>query len=75
MRGQYERYLMAELSNLEEGEPLIDLAAATVEDEDDPEKEKYLDSMFGLVGEGLVDTGQSRSSFILHRRKLRSVSW
>ena len=55
MRGQYERYLMAELSNLEDGEPLIDLTAASVEDEDDPEKEKYLDSMFDLVGEGLVE--------------------
>lgn len=55
IRGQYERYLMAELSNLEDGEPLIDLAAASVEDEDDPAKEKYLDSMFDLVGEGLVE--------------------
>ncbi len=55
MRGQYERYLMAELSNLEEGEPLINLTASGVQDEDDPAKEKYLDSMFDLVGEGLVE--------------------
>lgn len=55
MRGQYERYLMAELSNLEAGEPLIDLAAAAIEDEEDRAKEKYLDAMFELVGEGLVE--------------------
>ena len=28
IRGQYERYLLAELSNLDEGEPLIDLELA-----------------------------------------------
>jgi mono/diheme cytochrome c family protein len=55
IRGQYERYLMSELSNLEDGEPLINLSAADVEDEGDPAKEKYLDSMFDLVGEGLVE--------------------
>ena len=70
MRGQYERYLMAEISNLEDGEPLIDLSAAEVEDQDDPEREKYLDSMFDLIGEGLVedvverwvDTDENRTS-------------
>ena len=55
IRGQYERYLITELSNLEDDDPLIDLAAADIADEDDPAKEKYLDSMFDLVGEGLVE--------------------
>ena len=60
MRGQYERFLMAELSNLEQGEPLINLAPVRDAGEIDtgsPDRatEKYLDSMFSLIGEGLVE--------------------
>jgi mono/diheme cytochrome c family protein len=73
MRGQYERYLMEELSNLDSGEPLVrieladryrQLAAIEVRDSDqsrefDDIQERYLDSMFSRVGE-LLDDSVSR---------------
>jgi len=69
LRGQYERFVMAELSNLDEGEPLIDLELAkkfhelsaieepTEEQEEELEEveENYLDSMWGIVGERLME--------------------
>ena len=69
IRGQYERYLLAELSNLDEGEPLIDLELAqkyhqlaaieqpTEEQEEELEEveEEYLDTMWGIVGERLME--------------------
>ncbi len=69
IRGQYERYLMAELSNLEDGQPLIDLelakqyhrlAAIEQPSEDQQEQleeveEEFLDTMWGIVGERLME--------------------
>ena len=74
IRGQYERYLMAELSNLDEGEPLIDLTVAkkfrelsaiedpteSQEEELEEVEESYLDSMWGIVGERLIEDVISR---------------
>ena len=74
LRGQYERYLMAELSNLDEGEPLIDLTVAkkfhelsAIEEPSDSQEEEleeveesYLDSMWGIVGERLIEDVISR---------------
>ena len=74
IRGQYERYLMAELSNLDAGEPLIDLTVAkkfhelsaiedpseTQEEELEEVEESYLDSMWGVVGERLIEDVISR---------------
>lgn len=74
IRGQYERYLMAELSNLDQGEPLIDLSLAkkyhelsaiqqpNEEQEEALEEaeENYLDTMWGIVGERLMEDVISR---------------
>ena len=74
IRGQYERYLMAELSNLDKGEPLIDLELAekyfqisAIEDPDEEQEEEqeeveeeYLDTMWGVVGERLMEDVISR---------------
>jgi len=74
IRGQYERYLMAELSNLDKGEPLIDLELAqkfhklaAIEEPNEEQEEEleeveeaYLDIMWGIVGEGLMEDVISR---------------
>jgi len=74
IRGQYERYLMAELSNLDKGEPLIDLELAQnyhklaeIEELDEEQEEEleeveeaYLDTMWGIVGERLMEDVISR---------------
>ena len=74
IRGQYERYLMAELSNLEGGEPLIDLELAQEyhrlaaieepneeqEEELEEVEEQHLDSMWSVVGERLMEDAIER---------------
>ncbi len=69
MRGQYERFLMAELSNLDQGEPLIDLALAKqyrvmleVREPTQQQQqqlgqleEKHLDTMWSVVGARLIE--------------------
>lgn len=74
IRGQYERYLMAELSNLDPGEPLVDIelgkqflklsaaetSAGTQSQSLAEIEEQYLDSMFERVGDLLLDDVVSR---------------
>lgn len=74
MRGQYERYLMAELSNLDPGEPLLDIERgkqfeqrSAIQKPGQPQsqpvgelEEDYLDSMFERVGELLLEDVVSR---------------
>ena len=69
IRGQYERYLMAELGNLDPGEPLIDLELAEKyhqlaaieqpsqhqQEELEKVQEQHLDSMWDVVGARLME--------------------
>ena len=74
MRGQYERLLMEELGNLDEGQPLIDMELmkryhelSAIEDLDEDQEEEfeeveedYLDMMFEVIGERVIDDVVSR---------------